>query len=82
MHAYLPVTDLARARNFYEQKLGFKPRQEMPAGVIYEFDNGTASFMMVLHRMVWQRFEPLAAGNPGRPTWRDRQQLAPSTWTG
>jgi catechol 2,3-dioxygenase-like lactoylglutathione lyase family enzyme len=45
MYAYLPVTDFARARNFYEQKLGFKPRQEMPAGVIYEFGNGTACFM-------------------------------------
>jgi len=45
MYAYIPVTDLARARNFYEQKLGLKPRQEMSAGVVYEFGNGTACFM-------------------------------------
>jgi predicted enzyme related to lactoylglutathione lyase len=45
MHAYLPVTDLARARNFYEQKLGFEPRKEMSGGVVYEFGNGTACFM-------------------------------------
>lgn len=45
IYAYLPVTDLARARSFYEQKLGFRPKQEMPAGVIYEFANGTGCFM-------------------------------------
>src|SRR5262245_37165220 len=45
MYAYIPVTDLARARSFYEQKLGFRPRNEMPGGVVYEFGDGTACFM-------------------------------------
>ena len=28
MYAYLPVKDVARARAFYEQRLGFRPREE------------------------------------------------------
>ena len=43
--AYLPVKDLARARQFYEQKLGFKPKSEQNDGVIYEFADHTACFM-------------------------------------
>lgn len=31
----LAVTDLARARSFYEDTLGFSPGQEMPDGVLY-----------------------------------------------
>jgi predicted enzyme related to lactoylglutathione lyase len=45
MYAYIPVTDLARARQFYEQKLGFKPARETAGGVTYEFADGTACFM-------------------------------------
>jgi predicted enzyme related to lactoylglutathione lyase len=45
MFAYLPVKDLERARRFYEQKLGFKPKSELGGGVIYEFAKGTACFM-------------------------------------
>jgi catechol 2,3-dioxygenase-like lactoylglutathione lyase family enzyme len=45
MFAYLPVKDLARARAFYEQKLGFKPQREVDGGVVYEFAAGTACFM-------------------------------------
>ncbi|MDB4995234.1 MAG: hypothetical protein JWM74_2666 [Myxococcaceae bacterium] len=45
MFAYLPVKDLARARAFYEQKLGFKPQRELDGGVVYEFAAGTACFM-------------------------------------
>ena len=45
MYSYIPVTDLARARKFYEQKIGFKPKQEVAGGVIYEFGGGTACFM-------------------------------------
>ena len=36
---------MTRARNFYEQKLGFKPGQEIQGGVVYEFAGGTACFM-------------------------------------
>jgi predicted enzyme related to lactoylglutathione lyase len=45
MFAYLPVKDLARARQFYEQKLGFKPKREISGGVVYDFAGGTAGFM-------------------------------------
>jgi len=45
MFAYLPVKDLPRARQFYEQKLGFKPKREISGGIVYEFAGGTACFM-------------------------------------
>jgi predicted enzyme related to lactoylglutathione lyase len=45
MHAYIPAKDLARARQFYEGKLGFKPKEETAGGVIYEFGRGTACFL-------------------------------------
>ena len=45
MYAYLPVSDIDRARTFYEQKLGFKPKQELFGGVVYEFGEHTACFM-------------------------------------
>lgn len=34
MYAYIPVKDVARARQFYEQKLGFKPKQETAGGLV------------------------------------------------
>ena len=36
IRAYLPVSDVARARKFYEKTLGLVPRQEYAGGVIYE----------------------------------------------
>jgi catechol 2,3-dioxygenase-like lactoylglutathione lyase family enzyme len=45
MYAYIPVSDLARARQFYEGKLGFKPAREVAGGVTYEFAGGTVCFM-------------------------------------
>jgi predicted enzyme related to lactoylglutathione lyase len=45
MFAYIPTSDLGRARKFYEEKLGFKPKQEITGGVIYECGDGTACFM-------------------------------------
>lgn len=45
MYAYLPAKDVARARQFYEQKLGFKPARETAGGVVYEFAKGTACFL-------------------------------------
>jgi catechol 2,3-dioxygenase-like lactoylglutathione lyase family enzyme len=45
MYAYLPAKDLARARAFYEQKLGFQPKRETPGGVVYESAAGTACFL-------------------------------------
>ena len=45
MYSYIPAKDVARARNFYEEKLGIKPKQETAGGVVYEFGNGTACFL-------------------------------------
>jgi predicted enzyme related to lactoylglutathione lyase len=45
MFAYIPAKDLPRARQFYEQKLGFKPKQEISGGVVYEFGEHTACFL-------------------------------------
>jgi catechol 2,3-dioxygenase-like lactoylglutathione lyase family enzyme len=45
MFAYLPVKDVARARAFYEGKLGFVAQEERAGGVVYEFAKGTACFL-------------------------------------
>ena len=45
MFSYIPAKDVARARRFYEQKLGFKPKQEVAGGVVYEFAEHTACFL-------------------------------------
>jgi predicted enzyme related to lactoylglutathione lyase len=45
MYAYIPARDLARAREFYEGKLGFNPQQETNGGVVYAFGKGTACFL-------------------------------------
>jgi catechol 2,3-dioxygenase-like lactoylglutathione lyase family enzyme len=45
MYAYLPAKDVARARKFYEEKLGFEPREEDGGGVAYQFGERTACFL-------------------------------------
>ena len=45
MFAYIPANDVARARQFYEGKLGFKPKEEVAGGVAYEFGANTACFL-------------------------------------
>ena len=45
MYSYIPAKDVARARKFYEHKLGFKPGQELAGGVVYEFAKGTGCFL-------------------------------------
>src|ERR1043166_6840915 len=45
MYAYIPARDIARAREFYERTLGFKPAREVAGGVMYEFGGGTACFL-------------------------------------
>ena len=42
--AYIPVSDVARARKFYEQTVGLDPKAEYAGGVIYEC-GGTEVFM-------------------------------------
>ena len=36
IRAYVPASNVARARKFYEQLIGLKPKQEYAGGVIYE----------------------------------------------
>jgi catechol 2,3-dioxygenase-like lactoylglutathione lyase family enzyme len=45
--AYVPVSDLARARQFYEQKLGLVPGEVYGggSGLVYECGGGTSFFM-------------------------------------
>jgi predicted enzyme related to lactoylglutathione lyase len=45
MYAYIPAKDVPRARRFYEQKLGFKPKEEVAGGIVYEFGKNTACFL-------------------------------------
>lgn len=46
MYAYIPAKDLARARRFYEGKLGFVPgKKQDDGGVVYESAKGTACFL-------------------------------------
>jgi catechol 2,3-dioxygenase-like lactoylglutathione lyase family enzyme len=42
---YLPAADVARARAFYEQKVGLVPREEVNGGVIYECGGGSWVFL-------------------------------------
>ena len=45
LYAYIPANDVARAREFYERKLGFRPKFEVAGGVVYEFGDKTACFL-------------------------------------
>jgi catechol 2,3-dioxygenase-like lactoylglutathione lyase family enzyme len=45
LYSYLPVKDVARARAFYEGKLGLRPDSEQAGGTTYKFANGTACFL-------------------------------------
>lgn len=45
MYSYIPAADVARARAFYEGKLGFRVKEETAGGVVYEFAGGTACFL-------------------------------------
>ena len=45
LYAYIPAKDVTRARQFYERKLGLKPKQETEGGVVYEFGDKTGCFL-------------------------------------
>jgi len=36
IHVYLPASNVARARKFYEEVLGLTPKQDYAGGVVYE----------------------------------------------
>ncbi|HJR45763.1 MAG TPA: VOC family protein [Actinomycetota bacterium] len=40
VYATIPAKDLQRARAFYEEKLGLKPKEERPDGLMYEGSGG------------------------------------------
>ena len=44
IRAYIPASDVARARKFYENTVGLTPKEEYAGGVIYEC-GGTEVFM-------------------------------------
>jgi predicted enzyme related to lactoylglutathione lyase len=44
IRAYIPVTNVARARKFYEEIIGLRPKEEYAGGVIYACGN-TEVFM-------------------------------------
>jgi catechol 2,3-dioxygenase-like lactoylglutathione lyase family enzyme len=45
MYSYIPAKDVARARQFYEGKLGFRVKEEINGGVVYASAAGTACFL-------------------------------------
>jgi predicted enzyme related to lactoylglutathione lyase len=45
LYAYIPAQDVARARKFYEDKVGLKPGEEIEGGVAYQFGGHTAAFL-------------------------------------
>ena len=45
MYSYIPAKDVARARRFYEEQLGFTLKQEVAGGAVYESAGGTACFV-------------------------------------
>ena len=45
MYSYIPAKDVSRARRFYEDKLGFKPGEEIAGGVAYQFADHTGAFL-------------------------------------
>lgn len=42
---YIPATDVARARKFYEEKVGLVPREKVAGGVVYECAGGSWIFL-------------------------------------
>ena len=40
-HATIPVSDVGRAKLWYEEKLGLTPSSETPGGLMYECGQGT-----------------------------------------
>ena len=45
MYSYIPAKDVARARQFYEGKLGFRVKEVINGGVVYASAGGTACFL-------------------------------------
>ena len=50
----IPVTDIARARAFYEGALGLKPTMESAGGMWIEYDIGAATLGIGSYGEMWQ----------------------------
>jgi predicted enzyme related to lactoylglutathione lyase len=42
---YIPASDVARARRFYEEKIGLVAKQEIAGGIVYECAGGSWIFL-------------------------------------
>ncbi|HEX3703586.1 MAG TPA: VOC family protein [Vicinamibacterales bacterium] len=42
---YIPASDVARARKFYEEKVGMVPKETYAGGVFYDCGNGSSVFL-------------------------------------
>ena len=42
---YIPASDIARARKFYEERVGLVPKEEIAGGVVYECGGGSWIFL-------------------------------------
>lgn len=49
-----PVTDIKRARDFYEGALGLKPTMESAGGMWVEYDIGAGTFAIGCYGDVWK----------------------------
>lgn len=49
-----PVTDIKRARDFYEGVLGFKPAMESAGGMWVEYELGGSTFAIGCYGDVWK----------------------------
>jgi predicted enzyme related to lactoylglutathione lyase len=45
MYAYIPAKDVARARRFYEEKVGLQVKEERAGGIVYALGKGTGCFL-------------------------------------
>ena len=61
IRAYIPVSDLSRARNFYERTLGLAPKEEYAGGVIYEC--GGAEVFMYPTKKAGTSINPMKVGS-------------------
>jgi predicted enzyme related to lactoylglutathione lyase len=52
-----PVTDIKRARKFYEGILGFKPTMESAGGMWVEYEVGTGTFGIGCYGEMWKPSE-------------------------
>ena len=50
----IPVTDITRARAFYEGALGLKPTMESAGGMWFEYDIGAATLGIGSYGETWQ----------------------------